>query len=78
MGAEMGELQGHAKGTVVKGEDIEMVLAQVPEQTWTYEDEVMVGDDMRGFEPRSVTCTVTMRARREIIANVLIALGMTR
>lgn len=61
MGAELGGVEGRMRGTVIRGEDIEMVLAAVPEQVWLWDDGEFEGGDV----------VVPMRVRREIIAHVL-------
>ena len=64
MPGEMGGISGRMRGVVVKGEDIERVLAQVPEQTWHYDDGEMAAVGGGWVE-------VPMRVRREIISHVL-------
>jgi hypothetical protein len=66
MGSELGRLSAHARGTVISGQDIELVLAQIPEQTWDWDEDAVAGEGVV-----QVDVTVPMAKRREIIGMVL-------
>lgn len=67
--AELGGVTGHARGRVVSGQDVERVLALVPEQVWAWDDDLL----MASGETVDYSPAVPMAKRREIIAQVLLA-----
>lgn len=71
MPGDMGELTGHARGTVVRGEWIEQVLAMLPDAVWDYDDEYLTGGPAMGYTPVLVSTTVPMAARRRIIGAMI-------
>lgn len=71
MPGEMGELTGTARGTVVKGEWIERVLAMLPDAVWDYDDEYLMGDDQHGYVPFPISTTIPMATRRAIIGSMI-------
>lgn len=52
------------RGTVVRGQDIELVLASIPEQTWQWEEDW-------GFKGGLADIETPMAKRREIVGMVL-------
>lgn len=66
MPGEMGGIEGRMRGTVIRGEDIERVLAAVPEQAWQFD--VGVTD---GIANHDLDVEVPMAQRRAIVSSVL-------
>lgn len=71
MGSELGEVTAHMTGRVVTAQEVEEVLAVIPEQVWAWDQEVASG--VTSSSTVDVAVEVPMRVRREIIALVLFA-----
>jgi hypothetical protein len=68
---DLGDLQAHARGrVVVRGEDVERVLALVPEQVWMFTIDVPANNR----ETVEADIDIPMKVRREIISHVLLTL----